>query len=137
MFVFCFFKQKTAYEMRISDWSSDVCSSDLGAHKIRALRCDSADAQALQMTITSAAGEHDGIEVLVNNAGAGVFRSIEELTLADFDQMVTINLRAVFVAIQAALPHMERGGRIIHLGSCNRSEERRVRKGCHKTGRYR
>src|SRR3546814_16317770 len=35
IFVFCvffffFFKQKTAYEMRISDWSSDVCSSDLG-----------------------------------------------------------------------------------------------------------
>src|SRR3546814_5960188 len=28
-FVFLFFKQKTAYEMRISDWSSDVCSSDL------------------------------------------------------------------------------------------------------------
>src|SRR3546814_6012979 len=27
--VFCFFKQKTAYEMRISDWSSDLCSSDL------------------------------------------------------------------------------------------------------------
>src|SRR3546814_19729841 len=29
MLHFCFFKQKTAYEMRISDWSSDVCSSDL------------------------------------------------------------------------------------------------------------
>src|SRR3546814_7307395 len=29
MLVFCLFKQKTAYEMRISDWSSDVCSSDL------------------------------------------------------------------------------------------------------------
>src|SRR3546814_18233528 len=29
MFFFCFCKQKTAYEMRISDWSSDVCSSDL------------------------------------------------------------------------------------------------------------
>src|SRR3546814_8897175 len=29
--LFFFFKQKTAYEMRISDWSSDVCSSDLGA----------------------------------------------------------------------------------------------------------
>src|SRR3546814_9492224 len=28
-YFFCFFKQKTAYEMRISDWSSDVCSSDL------------------------------------------------------------------------------------------------------------
>src|SRR3546814_5822306 len=30
MLGFVFFKQKTAYEMRISDWSSDVCSSDLG-----------------------------------------------------------------------------------------------------------
>src|SRR3546814_9688788 len=30
IFCFFFFKQKTAYEMRISDWSSDVCSSDLG-----------------------------------------------------------------------------------------------------------
>src|SRR3546814_3039798 len=30
---FFFFKQKTAYEMRISDWSSDVCSSDLGSSK--------------------------------------------------------------------------------------------------------
>src|SRR3546814_3463266 len=31
LYVFFFFKQKTAYEMRISDWSSDVCSSDLGS----------------------------------------------------------------------------------------------------------
>src|SRR3546814_1530318 len=33
--VFVFFKQKTAYEMRISDWSSDVCSSDLSAQHLR------------------------------------------------------------------------------------------------------
>src|SRR3546814_10617603 len=33
-----FFKQKTAYEMRISDWSSDVCSSDLPKKAIRALK---------------------------------------------------------------------------------------------------
>src|SRR3546814_5405235 len=31
--LFFFFKQKTAYEMRISDWSSDVCSSDLGGNE--------------------------------------------------------------------------------------------------------
>src|SRR3546814_9140973 len=37
-FIFFFFKQKTAYEMRISDWSSDVCSSDLlGHHRARAI----------------------------------------------------------------------------------------------------
>src|SRR3546814_3382256 len=41
MFCFFFFKQKTAYEMRISDWSSDVCSSDLvcrGGHLPRPRR---------------------------------------------------------------------------------------------------
>src|SRR3546814_10151039 len=32
---FFFFKQKTAYEMRISDWSSDVCSSDLAPHRVQ------------------------------------------------------------------------------------------------------
>src|SRR3546814_3803919 len=33
-YLFFFFKQKTAYEMRISDWSSDVCSSDLAEHAV-------------------------------------------------------------------------------------------------------
>src|SRR3546814_1799230 len=42
---FFFFKQKTAYEMRISDWSSDVCSSDLSHHDcgwtaLRAAACN-------------------------------------------------------------------------------------------------
>src|SRR3546814_11244065 len=45
--MFCFFKQKTAYEMRISDWSSDVCSSDLFADAARQLiearRCTEED----------------------------------------------------------------------------------------------
>src|SRR3546814_2212968 len=40
----CFFKQKTAYEMRISDWSSDVCSSDLALH---AVLIDVAETRAL------------------------------------------------------------------------------------------
>src|SRR3546814_3092461 len=35
LFIFFFFKQKTAYEMRISDWSSDVCSSDLRKSSIK------------------------------------------------------------------------------------------------------
>src|SRR3546814_7171406 len=36
-FLFFFFKQKTAYEMRISDWSSDVCSSDLFAQRLESV----------------------------------------------------------------------------------------------------
>src|SRR3546814_4904357 len=40
---FFFFKQKTAYEMRISDWSSDVCSSDLAALQQSVMRMASGD----------------------------------------------------------------------------------------------
>src|SRR3546814_12629241 len=43
-FVFFFFKQKTAYEMRISDWSSDVCSSDLVSSEEKAAIARSAGA---------------------------------------------------------------------------------------------
>src|SRR3546814_7860524 len=42
MYFFLFFKQKTAYEMRISDWSSDVCSSDLRTPPRRDARGDAA-----------------------------------------------------------------------------------------------
>src|SRR3546814_19491654 len=40
LFIFFFFKQKTAYEMRISDWSSDVCSSDLALSVRMELQAD-------------------------------------------------------------------------------------------------
>src|SRR3546814_7927966 len=46
--VFFFFKQKTAYELRISDWSSDVCSSDLKRDVGRALGSRAMDADAMQ-----------------------------------------------------------------------------------------
>src|SRR3546814_4310707 len=42
---FFFFKQKTAYEMRISDWSSDVCSSDLVDAALQFLELDAARQQ--------------------------------------------------------------------------------------------
>src|SRR3546814_9768019 len=53
MFCFFFFKQKTAYEMRISDWSSDVCSSDLQDRNIFAacmVRQGDADAMVTGLT---------------------------------------------------------------------------------------
>src|SRR3546814_4227549 len=45
VYIFFLFKQKTAYEMRISDWSSDVCSSDLLAEALWRLMPDTATEQ--------------------------------------------------------------------------------------------
>src|SRR3546814_3342958 len=53
--VFFFFKQKTAYEMRISDWSSDVCSSDLNATPTRRMRTGTSTRGP--MTAAKATGE--------------------------------------------------------------------------------
>jgi len=63
--------------------------------------------------------EFGGIDILVNNAGIGVIVSIADFRLEDFDRTVAVNLRAVFVATQAAVKHMREGGRIINTGSCN------------------
>src|SRR3546814_14692566 len=52
-FYFFFFKQKTAYEMRISDWSSDVCSSDLQSHLLVLL---TAGANSAARPVARAAG---------------------------------------------------------------------------------
>lgn len=64
-------------------------------------------------------GELGGIDILVSNAGIAVMRPIDEYRLEDFDHMMAVNLRAVFVATQAAVKHMKTGGRIITIGSCN------------------
>src|SRR3546814_3955663 len=50
-----FFKQKTAYELRISDWSSDVCSSDLGGR----LSAVGRDRHACRVVAQPRTGEHD------------------------------------------------------------------------------
>src|SRR3546814_8638786 len=56
---FFFFKQKTAYEMRISDWSSDVCSSDL-AHVDR-MAAHRAGIPGLQYRIDMGVGPFDAV----------------------------------------------------------------------------
>lgn len=63
--------------------------------------------------------ELGGVDILVNSAGIAVLTSIDNYLLEDFDRTLAVNVRAVFVATQAALRHMKTGGRIINIGSCN------------------
>jgi 3-oxoacyl-[acyl-carrier protein] reductase len=53
----------------------------------------------------------------VNNAGTSHHAPIEEFPMAEYDRLLAVNVRAIFVAIQAALPHLGAGGRIITIGS--------------------
>jgi len=52
-------------------------------------------------------GSHLGpIDILINNAGIALIRGIDDLTEADFDQTISVNLKSVFLCTRAVLPHM-------------------------------
>jgi 3-oxoacyl-[acyl-carrier protein] reductase len=82
-----------------------------------ALQADSEDPQALREAISETVEGFGGLEVLVNNAGTSHIATIEEFPLAEYDRLLAVNVRAIFVAIQAAVPHLGAGGRIINIGS--------------------
>jgi 3-oxoacyl-[acyl-carrier protein] reductase len=87
--------------------------------KALAIQADSADAEAVVASVERAVRELGGIDILVNNAGVMAIAPIDDFRLADLDRTLAVNVRAVFVATQAAVKHMRAGGRIINTGSCN------------------
>jgi len=87
--------------------------------KALAFQADSADAGAVVAAVERTVRELGGIDILVNNAGIGIIAPLEDYRLEDFDRTLAVNVRAVFVAIQAAVKHMQAGGRIVNIGSCN------------------
>ncbi|WP_437905499.1 SDR family oxidoreductase [Sorangium sp. So ce327] len=82
-----------------------------------ALQADSADASALERAIAEGARVLGGLDVLVNNAGILIFGNADEYRLEDFDRMLAVNVRGVFVAAKAAANHLSRGGKIVVIGS--------------------
>ena len=84
-----------------------------------AIQADSSDTDAVKRAVLKTAEAFGRIDILVNNAGVLALGSVEDLPLAEFDRTLAINVRSVFVASQAVLPHMGTGGRIINISSTN------------------
>lgn len=84
-----------------------------------AIQADSSDAGQVAASVDRAAAELGGLDVLVNNAGVAHAEDVASFPLEQFDRLVAINVRAVFVAAQRAVAHLPSGGRIINIGSIN------------------
>ncbi|RKT56286.1 SDR family oxidoreductase [Saccharothrix australiensis] len=85
--------------------------------RVVAIRADGADADAVTAAVDEAVGALGRLDILVNNAAAYLVGPVEELGVADFDRTFDLNVRAPWVAVKAALPHLGEGGRIIGIGS--------------------
>jgi 3-oxoacyl-[acyl-carrier protein] reductase len=86
--------------------------------KAIAIQADAADAKAVKNAVEQAVAKLGRLDVLVNNAGTAIPKKFEEATLEELDRVIDINIRGTFVTTQAALKHMNDGGRIIMIGSC-------------------
>ncbi len=110
-----------------------VVAADLqeerAAETVRALHADGGEGMALRLDVTDAAqaadavqrivARYDRLDILVNNAGMDVTLPVEDLSVADFDRVLAVNLRGPFVLAKAVFPVMKQRGRghIINITS--------------------
>ncbi|MEC5323344.1 3-oxoacyl-ACP reductase family protein [Aurantimonas sp. A3-2-R12] len=82
-----------------------------------AIAADNGDADAVRAAVEKTVSAFGRLDILVNNAGIYIAKPLDALTLDDLDRTLAVNVRAVFVASQAAASQMGEGGRIISIGS--------------------
>jgi 3-oxoacyl-[acyl-carrier protein] reductase len=83
------------------------------------LPCDVSDAGAVERFAAFVTRERGTPHVIVNNAGIGRFRPIEELSIEDWDATMGVNVRSLFLVTRAFLPGMKQAGRgsIVNVAS--------------------
>jgi 3-oxoacyl-[acyl-carrier protein] reductase len=85
--------------------------------KALAIQADSANVEAIRGAVSSAVEKFGKLDTVVVNAGIFKMASVEEVSVEDLDLMLNINVRAVFLSVQAAVAQMKDGGHVITVGS--------------------
>ncbi len=82
-------------------------------------QADVSDEEAVSSLIETAVNAFGGLDILVNNAGIHIPGDSQRLTVAEWDRVVGLNLRAIFLSTKYAVPHLKRSkaGRIINIAS--------------------
>ena len=90
-----------------------------GSGDVLGVTCDVRDMEDCQDLVRQAVDAFDSLNILVNNAGLGIFAPIQEMSLEDWSRQIETNLTGVFNRSRAAIPHLIASGDgwIINVGS--------------------
>lgn len=103
-----------------ADGAAEVAANIVeGGGEAIGLGVDMADLASIRAMVAAAAAWGGTVDILLNNAGIGIAKPLLETTEEDWDRQLDVNLKGMFFAIQAVLPHMLQTGRgkIINIAS--------------------
>ncbi|WP_409305226.1 SDR family NAD(P)-dependent oxidoreductase [Peribacillus sp. SCS-155] len=81
------------------------------------IKTDVRDEASIRNMLETAVQKFGPIHVLINNAGVSKFKNLHELSVAEWDDILSTNLRSVFIASKEASKNMERGAAIVNIAS--------------------
>jgi NAD(P)-dependent dehydrogenase (short-subunit alcohol dehydrogenase family) len=83
------------------------------------VKCDVSNEEEVKAMVQATIDKYGRIEVLVNNAGVGVYKPVLEATSADWDHCLAVNLKGVFLCSKYVIPHMQAVGKgaIVNISS--------------------
>ncbi len=107
------------YRERAADALAVVTDIQALGGRAIAVGADVSDSAAVANMVQRVAAELGPVDVLVNNAGIAIIRGIDDLTEAEFDTTIAVNLKSAFLCTKAVLPHMRarKWGRIVNISS--------------------
>ena len=107
------------YRERAADAQAVVDSIRTLGHRAVAIAADVSDSEAVTRLLDETSAALGPPDILVNNAGLAIIRGIDDLTEAEFDRTIAVNLKSCFLCTRAVLPHMraQKWGRIVNISS--------------------
>ncbi len=83
------------------------------------IRCDVRDPESCQSMVAETVSAFGRLDLLVNNAGIGIYKPVAEMSIEEWQSVIETNLNGVFYCTHAAIPHLREAGEswIINIGS--------------------
>ena len=107
------------YRERATDAQAVVDTIRTLGRRSVAIAADVSDSEAVTRLLAETTAALGPPDILVNNAGLAIIRGIDDLTEAEFDRTIAVNLKSCFLCTRAVLPHMraQKWGRIVKISS--------------------